>query len=102
MLQKMPFKLDFRLGHFQICNKIQKIGDLVNGVLKFTQEFEDLLGGPYPTCSHLSYDINNRKQFWRFLTYALVHDGFGHVLMNVFFFLLVGIPLEMVHGGLRK
>ena len=61
----------------------------------------NLWDGPYPYCSHLMYDANKRKQIWRFWTYALVHAGFEHVLLNVVFLLLVGILLEMVHGSLR-
>ena len=66
-----------------------------------TQELDNLWIGSYPHCSNLMYDPNKKIQIWRFLTYALVHSGFQHCLINVAFLLMVGIPLEMVHGGLR-
>lgn len=36
------------------------------------------------------------------MTYAYVHKGIEHCLVNTTFLLLVGIPLEMVHGGGRE
>lgn len=31
-----------------------------------------------------AYDIRNRKQGWRFLTYGLVHAGWAHLAINMF------------------
>jgi len=49
----------------------------------------------YPICNDL------RPQAWRFWSYQLVHVGVLHVLFNVFLQLIMGIPLEMVHGSVR-
>ena len=49
----------------------------------------------YPDCSDL------RTQVWRFWSYQLVHKGISHVGFNVFLQLLLGIPLEFVHGSVR-
>ncbi|XP_014243641.1 protein rhomboid [Cimex lectularius] len=52
--------------------------------------------------SHLFiYNPHRRKEAWRFLTYMFVHVGFFHLLVNVVVQLLLGIPLEMVHGWWR-
>mmetsp|Transcript_18398 Transcript_18398/g.52759 ORF Transcript_18398/g.52759 Transcript_18398/m.52759 type:complete len:520 (-) Transcript_18398:180-1739(-) len=44
---------------------------------------------------------NYRPQVWRWLTYQWTHVGAQHVLMNVFLNVMLGIPLEGVHGHLR-
>ena len=40
-------------------------------------------------------------QAWRYLTYSLVHSGLFHVSFNILVQLVLGIPLEMVHGAWR-
>ena len=65
------------------------------------QDLENLWWGPYPSCSNLIFDSENKAFIWRFVTYAYVHKGIEHCLVNTIFLLLVGIPLEMVHGGGR-
>ncbi|KAM9296633.1 rhomboid-related protein 3 [Gastrophryne carolinensis] len=42
-----------------------------------------------------------RMQAWRYLSYMLMHAGIEHLGVNVALQLLVGIPLEMVHGTTR-
>nr|XP_002130870.1 rhomboid-related protein 2 [Ciona intestinalis] len=51
--------------------------------------------------SPLIFDPRKRQEVWRFLTYMLLHAGLEHILFNLLIQLLLGIPLEMVHGGLR-
>lgn len=51
--------------------------------------------------SPLMFSPYHREQVWRFLTYMLVHAGISHILSNVIVQLLLGIPLELVHGSLR-
>lgn len=38
-----------------------------------------------------------RYQAWRFFSYQFVHQGIFHLLPNVIFQLVIGIPLELVH-----
>jgi rhomboid-related protein 1/2/3 len=45
--------------------------------------------------------LDRRREAWRFLTYAFVHSGYGHILVNAIIQLLVGLPLEMSHGSWR-
>lgn len=49
----------------------------------------------FPVCDDLRGDL------WRFWSYQFVHVGYSHVLFNVCLQLLLGIPLEMVHGSFR-
>ena len=56
------------------------------------------LNGPVPHCSHLIFNPNKRYQVWRYLTYMLIHSGVFHAVFNILVQLVLGIPLEMVHG----
>ena len=49
----------------------------------------------------LAYRMCCRDQAWRFFTYALVHSDTQHIVFNLIFQLLVGLPMEIVHGSLR-
>ncbi|XP_043923987.1 rhomboid-related protein 3 [Protopterus annectens] len=49
----------------------------------------------------LVYHPQLRIQAWRFLSYIFMHAGIEHLGLNVALQLLVGVPLEMVHGALR-
>lgn len=51
--------------------------------------------------SPLIFDPDARSELWRFFTYQYLHAGLPHLLGNVIMQLLIGIPLEMVHGTLR-
>ena len=59
------------------------------------------LTGPTPIHSPLIYDPYRRHEAWRFLTYTFLHKGFIHIANNLVLQLVVGIPLEMVHGWWR-
>jgi len=47
------------------------------------------------------YDTASKNEWWRFITYMLLHAGAAHVTANLFLQIIVGIPLEMVHGPRR-
>nr|XP_039266460.1 rhomboid-related protein 2-like isoform X1 [Styela clava] len=51
--------------------------------------------------SVLIYDPYKREQAWRFISYLLLHAGIEHIMGNILLQLVIGIPLEMVHKGLR-
>jgi len=57
--------------------------------------------GPSPICSSLIYDPYRRYEPWRLITYTLVHSGYLHIATNIIVQLLLGLPLEIVHGPLR-
>ncbi|KAJ0032960.1 hypothetical protein NQD34_000067 [Periophthalmus magnuspinnatus] len=51
--------------------------------------------------SPLPYHPQLRAQAWRFLSYIFMHTGIEHLSLNMAMQLLVGVPLEMVHGATR-
>ncbi|XP_077980017.1 rhomboid-related protein 2-like [Glandiceps talaboti] len=61
----------------------------------------DYLTGPVPEISPFLYIPAKRLELWRFFTYILIHAGLEHLIFNIVIQLVLGIPLEMVHGGMR-
>lgn len=51
--------------------------------------------------SPLIYHPLEKQQVWRFLTYMLLHEGWLHLTFNLTVQILLGLPLEMVHGSIR-
>ena len=43
----------------------------------------------------------HKKEYWRFFTYCFVHGGLSHLVGNMCYQILIGIPLEYVHGSVR-
>ena len=56
------------------------------------------LNGPVFHCSYLIFDPDKREQVWRYLTYMMIHSGIFHAVFNILIQLILGVPLEMVHG----
>ncbi|KAL1501692.1 hypothetical protein ABEB36_006974 [Hypothenemus hampei] len=59
------------------------------------------LSGTGVTAQIFLYEPSKRQQAWRFLTYMFVHIGYVHIVVNMAFQLLLGLPLEMVHRWWR-
>lgn len=57
--------------------------------------------GPVPINSIFIYRPDKRFEIWRFLLYMVLHAGWLHLLFNLLVQVLVGLPLEMVHGSTR-
>lgn len=57
--------------------------------------------GPVPIDSIFIYRPDKRQEVWRFLFYMVLHAGWFHLGFNLSVQLLVGLPLEMVHGSTR-
>lgn len=57
--------------------------------------------GPVPIDSFFIYRPDKRLEVWRFFFYMVLHAGWLHLLFNLLVQVLVGLPLEMVHGSLR-
>ena len=58
----------------------------------------------YPKCSILIFSLGKvyqKAEVWRILSYAYAHADIHHCLLNVVMLLIVGVPLEMVHGAAR-
>ena len=60
------------------------------------------LNGPVPYCSRLIYNPDKRHELWRYVTYMFIHSGIFHATFNILVQLVLGIPLEMVHGIIGK
>lgn len=50
-----------------------------------------------PLYSPLTYSPYRRYEVWRFLTYMFIHDGISHLISNLIFQLVIGLPLELFH-----
>ncbi|XP_046700221.1 rhomboid-related protein 3 isoform X2 [Silurus meridionalis] len=59
------------------------------------------VSSPFFLKSPLPYHPQRRAQAWRFLSYVFMHAGIEHLSLNMAMQLLVGVPLEMVHGAFR-
>ncbi|KAG5682476.1 hypothetical protein PVAND_011827 [Polypedilum vanderplanki] len=44
---------------------------------------------------------HKKYEIWRFLFYMLLHAGWFHLIFNLIVQVLIGAPLEMVHGSVR-
>ena len=40
-------------------------------------------------------------EVWRLVTVCLLHSSWGHLIGNVLFQLVFGLPLENLHGSVR-
>jgi rhomboid-related protein 1/2/3 len=54
-----------------------------------------------PIDSIFIYRPDKKHEIWRFLLYMLLHAGWFHLTFNLIVQILIGIPLEMVHGSAR-
>ncbi|XP_021486649.1 rhomboid-related protein 3 isoform X4 [Meriones unguiculatus] len=72
---------------------------LYNGVL--LDQFVLQVTHPRYLKNSLVYHPQLRAQAWRYLTYIFMHAGVEQLGLNVALQLLVGVPLEMVHGATR-
>ncbi|KAJ7397690.1 Rhomboid-related protein 3 [Pitangus sulphuratus] len=72
---------------------------LYNGVV--LDRFVLQVSHPLYLKNALLYHPQLRAQAWRYLTYIFMHAGIEHLGLNVVLQLLVGVPLEMVHGAAR-
>ncbi|XP_044760040.1 protein rhomboid isoform X1 [Coccinella septempunctata] len=57
--------------------------------------------GPVPIDSVFIYRPDKRREIWRFLLYMMLHAGWLHLGFNLVVQMVVGLPLEMVHGSGR-
>lgn len=54
-----------------------------------------------PIDSIFIYRPDKKHEIWRFFLYMLLHAGWFHLSFNLIVQILIGIPLEMVHGSGR-
>ncbi|CEF67417.1 Rhomboid-related protein 2 [Strongyloides ratti] len=41
------------------------------------------------------------NDIWRLFTYSLLHGDWNHVILNIIALILLGLPLELIHGKMR-
>ena len=51
--------------------------------------------------SKLIFSPYRRTEVWRFVSYQFLHANFNHIAGNIMGQLLLGIPLEMLHGTFK-
>jgi len=78
-----------------LCSVLQ-LAFFVLYEIQITQEKTD-----YTSDECLIFDRDRRTEIWRYVTYSLTHRDFEHVIANMILQLMVGLPLEMVHGASR-
>ncbi|KAH9497203.1 Rhomboid- protein 3 [Dermatophagoides farinae] len=64
-------------------------------------QVEVTTSGPIPADSIFIYRPDRKNEVWRFFLYMVLHAGWLHLIFNLLVQLLVGLPLEMVHGSVR-
>lgn len=67
----------------------------------FVQIFFLLVGPPDLAYQTLAFSPICLLELWRYLTYALLHAGFAHLLINVVLQLVISFPLESEVGQLN-
>ena len=77
---------------------LQAIVFVYNCIIYYKITGEVGLNGPVPHCSYLIFNPDRRYEVWRYLTYMMIHSGLFHAVFNILVQLVLGIPLEMVHG----
>jgi len=77
-----------------LCSFVQLIFFILYQVQISQEKFDT-------TDEHLIFDRDKRLEVWRYITYGLIHRDYEHVFANLLLQLLVGLPLEMVHGAPR-
>ncbi len=93
-----PFSSNFPLFLFQIAVHIYYTIDLKDNNSYGPMPWRDGWGAQY---SPLIYTPARRHEAWRFLSYMFIHLYHWHLVSNIIMQLILGIPLEMVHGSLR-
>ncbi|XP_013392134.1 WD repeat-containing protein 19-like [Lingula anatina] len=64
-------------------------------------KYEVTAASGFPAYSPLIYNPARRYEVWRFVTYMCIHVGYTHLISNLVFQLVLGIPMEMVHEWWR-
>jgi len=82
-----------------VCMILISILEVIAFLWDVIAEGESSVTGPAATL--FIYNPFRRYEAWRFLTYMFVHVGWYHLVINVVVQIMLGIPLEMVHGWWR-
>ncbi|XP_055373446.1 uncharacterized protein LOC129606865 isoform X1 [Condylostylus longicornis] len=70
--------------------------------MKYQDDYNSSNDGiPVPSDSVLVYRPDRRQEVWRFFSYMVLHANWFHLSFNVIVQLIIGIPLELIHGSIR-
>lgn len=87
----------FVLGAVWVAQRGGSVGTYLSGEMLDPQvnQVRDEMG------TLLAGKVLNQGQWWRLLTYAFLHGGFFHILLNMYFLFNVGPTLESIWGSAR-
>ena len=91
MVQIICFMHDYIVLNFAIDEKTEEGHTLFNGTINY-------LNGEW--AKQLKVGIYS-KEYYRYITYQFPHSGSFHIIGNILVQLLLGIPLEFMHGSWR-
>ncbi|KAK7074094.1 Rhomboid-related protein 2 [Halocaridina rubra] len=84
---------------FMILTTLVEVGVFIYYMIDMNKTME--ANRPAPIYSPLIYNPKRRYEAWRYMTYALIHSGYMHLINNIVVQLLLGLALELVHGWWR-
>lgn len=74
------------------------IAEIITFIIYVVDMQEPIEGnGPCPTYSPLVFNPRRRYEAWRYISYALIHSGWVHLVNNLLVQMVLGVLLEMVH-----
>jgi rhomboid-related protein 1/2/3 len=65
------------------------------------QLFFNIFAQSDKTYQLLAFSSHHKVEIWRFLTYALLHAGTAHLLINIILQITIAITLETENGHLK-
>ncbi|CAL4122434.1 unnamed protein product, partial [Meganyctiphanes norvegica] len=84
---------------FMISITLIEVGVFVYYAVDMNQTMET--NQPAPIYSPLTYNPQRRYEAWRYITYALIHSGYMHLVNNLIMQVVLGTLLELVHKWWR-
>jgi len=96
-----PRNIKFHLPVFMIIVTTLEVVLFLVSAIQLTETCQPVTWqGPVPVCSALIYNPYRRWEAWRYFSYSLTHVGYIHIMSNCIVQLVLGIPLEVVHGSM--
>jgi rhomboid-related protein 1/2/3 len=87
----------FYHGSYWLYQKIKFLEHFLNFRVTQTSSEKQTSKKPSGIYSALVFSAFKREQIWRFLSYMFIHSSQAHLISNVVFQILLGLPLELVH-----
>lgn len=99
--RKIPFFCILQISICMIIWMVFQIKSMLDGSVYHDYGLDSFSPG-WATLRLFGPDCaDDRSQVWRWLLYQFTHTGVGHVGMNCFMTILLGLPLEMIEGCRR-